>query len=380
MRIGVDARELMGRPTGVGRYLAELLREWSLPAAGVAGRHDFLLYGPASLTAEAGAGFGPLAATARVVPGHGGTWWEQVSLRAAAGRDNLDVFFAPAYTSPIRLSCPVALTIHDLSFFAHPEWFRPREGLRRRLVTSRSAEGAAVVLTDSEFSRAEIQRHLGTPPDRIRVIYLGATAPPGLGTLSTGPAGRESDRATASSGRDPLVFFAGSVFNRRRVPDLIAAFPAVVARVPDARLEIVGENRTYPYQDLAALIRETGVGDRIRLRSYVGDADLVDVFRRAAVFVFLSEYEGFGLTPIEALASGIPVVMLDTPVAREVCGQAAWYVAPQDPDGLASALVALLGDGAARDSALSRAGDVLARYSWANAARLTMDALESARR
>lgn len=380
MRIGVDARELMGRPTGVGRYLAELLREWSLPAAGVAGRHDFVLYGPAPLSAQARARFASLAATARVVPGGGGTWWEQVSLPAAAGRDGLNLFFAPAYTSPIRLSCPVALTIHDLSFFAHPEWFRRREGLRRRFVTRRSAERAAVVLTDSEFSRAEIQRHLGIPLDRVRVIYLGATSPAGPGMVSGGAAVSESQNATATPGRDPLVLFTGSIFNRRRVPDLIAAFPAIAARVPDARLEIVGENRTYPYQDLAALIRETGLGDRIRLRSYVGDADLADVFRRAAVFVFLSEYEGFGLTPLEALASGTPVVMLDTAVAREVCGPAAWYVAPQDPDGLVSAIVALLREQASRDSLLSRAGDVLARYSWTKSARLTMDALEAAGR
>jgi len=380
MRIGIDTRELMGRPTGVGRYLAELLREWSTPSAGVAGRHDFVLYGPAPMSPAVAQPFSSLGAAARIVPGGGGTWWEQVSLPAAASRDQLDLFFAPAYTSPLRLSCPITLTIHDLSFFAHPEWFRRREGFRRRFVTRRSARRAAVVLTDSEFSRAEVQSHLGIPADRIRVVHLGAAAPACFGSADSGPVPAGPERTVPPTARDPLVLFVGSVFNRRRVPDVIASFPAVVAQVPDARLEIVGENRTYPHQDLAALSRAAGLGDRTCLRSYVADAGLADAFRRASVFVFLSEYEGFGLTPLEALSCGIPIVMLDTPVAREVCGPAALYVAPGDLRGIAAAIVSLIRDSSVRSAVLAAAPGVLSRYSWAAAARMTMDALESAGR
>jgi glycosyltransferase involved in cell wall biosynthesis len=352
MRIGVDARELMGRPTGVGRYLAELLAAWAAPESGVASRHEFVLYGPASLPAAIASRVGPLLPGLRLVPGGGGTMWEQWTLPRAAARDGLDVFFAPAYTAPLRVSCPIALTIHDLSFFAHPEWFGAREGLRRRTVTRLSARRAAVVLTDTQFSQSEIQAHLGLPAGRVRVIALGAGAPACL----DGP-------ALPGSRREPLILFVGSVFNRRRVPDLIAAFPVVLSRVPDARLEIIGENRTCPRQDLEALCRISGAGDRIRLRSYVQDVELADAFRRASAFAFLSEYEGFGLPPLEALASGIPAVLLDTPVAREVCGPAARYVPRGDP--------------AARAAVLSEAGGVLSRYSWPEAARRTMDALES---
>jgi glycosyltransferase involved in cell wall biosynthesis len=170
------------------------------------------------------------------------------------------------------------------------------------------------------------------------------------------------------------------VFNRRRVPDLIAAFRLVLASVPDARLEIIGENRTYPYQDLGALCRASGAGDRIRVRSYVPDVDLADAFRRASAFAFLSEYEGFGLPPLEALASGIPPVLLDTPVAREVCGPAARFVPHGDVPAIAAALTDLLLNPKARAAVLDEAGAVLGRYSWPGAARHTMDALESAGR
>jgi glycosyltransferase involved in cell wall biosynthesis len=375
MRIGVDTRELLGRPTGVGRYLAELLGAWADPASGVAGRHEFILYGPSALPPAVTARIAPLRPTACVVPGDGGTSWEQLRLQAAANRHGLDVFFAPAYTAPIRLACPVALTIHDLSFFAHPEWFRWREGIRRRMITRLAARRATAVLTDTEFSRAELQAHLGLPAERIRVVALGAGRPPFLEAAAPSPgSGRQS------SPREPLVLHVGSVFNRRRVPDLISAFRLLLASVPDARMDIIGENRTYPHQDLDALGRDSGAGDRIRVRSYVSDADLADAFRHASAFAFLSEYEGFGLPPLEALASGIPPVLLDTPVAREVCGPAARYVPIGDVPAIGAALTELLRDPGARAAVLDEAAGVLSRYSWREAARHTMDALEGAGR
>ena len=366
MRIGVDTRELTGRVTGVGRYVGELLAAWSDPESGVAGRHEFVLYGPSPLPAAVTARIERLRARVRVVPGSGGTLWEQLSLPAAAARDGLDVFFAPAYTAPLRLACPVVLTIHDLSFFARPEWFGAREGLRRRLVTRLAAARAAIVLTDTRFSQSEIQSHLGLPAQRVQVVALGTGVP----ACFTGSATRD-DR------REPLVLFVGSVFNRRRVPDLIAAFRIVLDRVPGARLEIVGENRTYPHQDIEALCRASGAGDGIRVRSYVADPELAEAYRRASAFAFLSEYEGFGLPPLEALACGIPPVLLDTPVAREVCGPAARYVPPDVP-AIAAALAGLLCDPGARAALLREAGGVLSRYSWPEAARRTMDALQSA--
>src|SRR5262245_51894527 len=150
MRIGIDARELGGRITGVGNYLAGLLTQWS---SGDAGRtHEFLLYAHEPVqTALNGSRF-----TYRHVAGPPNTWWEQLRLPASVERDKLDVFFAPAYTAPLRLRVPVVVTIHDLSYVAHPEWFRPREGFRRRWLTARSARSAQAVITVSQFSKREI--------------------------------------------------------------------------------------------------------------------------------------------------------------------------------------------------------------------------------
>jgi glycosyltransferase involved in cell wall biosynthesis len=172
------------------------------------------------------------------------------------------------------------------------------------------------------------------------------------------------------------VLFAGSIFNRRHVPDLIHGFKPVARSRPAARLEIAGDNRTYPYQNLEAIVAAEELQQQIRIESYVPDDALAGLYRRARAFAFLSEYEGFGHPPLEALLSGVPPVLLDTPVAREVCGDAALYVKPGDITAITSALTSLLFDESVRGRVLAAAPAVLARYSWTRAADQTLEAIE----
>jgi glycosyltransferase involved in cell wall biosynthesis len=353
-RIAIDGRELLGARTGVGRYLGELLNRWTARRDTASRAFDLYVPEPIALAWP--------HVTVHVVPGGRGTWWEQTALRSAVRRARPDVFFAPAYTAPLALPAPLVVTIHDVSFSRHPEWFRWREGTRRRLLTRSAARRAATVLTVSEFSRREIEDLYGIPAARIRVVHNGL--PPA--------------RPSSAAAREPLVLYAGSIFNRRRVPDLIAAFAAVVRAVPDARLVIVGDNRTWPPQDLAAVAAGHGVADRIEIRSFVPDDELAALFARASVFAFLSEYEGFGLTPLEALAAGVPAVVLDTPVAREIYGDAVRYVPRGDVAGAAAAITGLLTSDAGARALLTRAPAVLARYSWDRAAAGTLAAIEEA--
>jgi glycosyltransferase involved in cell wall biosynthesis len=356
LRIGVDARELLGDTTGVGRYLGELMRRWTARADSATRR--FVLYAPEPPPLA----FPEGSVELRVVGRGTGTWWEQTALRRAVRKDRLDLYFAPAYTAPLGIGVPLAVTIHDISFIAHPEWFRPRERFRRRWLTGRAAANARVVLTDSEFSRRELETRLHVDSRRIRVI------PPGVS--------RVDSRQPRSASREPLVLFAGSLFNRRRLPDLIAAFARAAADMASARLVIVGADRTWPSQNLRAAAEACGVAAKMDLRNYVAEGELADLYARASVFGFLSEYEGFGLTPLEALAAGVPIVVLDTPIAREVYGEAAEYVAIDDPAGTAAALRRFLTSPAAAVAQLAHAPAVLARYSWDRAAEETLEEVE----
>src|SRR5436190_22438655 len=133
MRVAIDARELRGKPTGVGRFVAELLGAWkTMPEASA---HEFIELTPGDNASDSG------------------TLWEQMVLPALVRDARADVLFAPAYTGPLFPPVPMVVAIHDVSYAAHPEWFAWREGARRRTLVQMSARAAARIITVSQFSK-----------------------------------------------------------------------------------------------------------------------------------------------------------------------------------------------------------------------------------
>ena len=358
MRILVDARELKPRPTGVGRYLLELLKRWSERPDRPS--REIVLVAPELPLAVRALGSRGI----ETGPGRAGTIWEQRRLPQVLASEGPDVLFSPAYTTPVFTGIPRVVTIHDVSFTAHPEWFSPLEGARRRILTKQSARRATAVITVSDFSAGEIATLYGVPRTKIHVIRHGVTH---LQRASPVP-------------REPLVLFVGSIFNRRHLPELLAATRQLLPHVRDLRVVIAGENRTRPYQDLAVEAAELNVSSVVELADYVDDARLAALYARARVLVFVSDYEGFGLTPLEALAAGVPSIVSDTPVSHETCGDAALYVPAGNVDALAGALRSLLVDDRTRTRLLEAAPSVLGRYSWERAADETLRVLEGAAR
>jgi glycosyltransferase involved in cell wall biosynthesis len=164
------------------------------------------------------------------------------------------------------------------------------------------------------------------------------------------------------------------------VPDLIRAVDVVGRTHPHVSLDIVGDDRTFPRQDLPGAVANVGLEGRVRWHQYVADDRLRELYGQARAFAFLSEYEGLGLTPLEALAAGVPPVLYDTPVARESCGDAALYVPIGNQKAVIDALERVLFDEHTRATILSAAPATLTRYEWPKAARETLAVIEDAAR
>ena len=367
MRIAVDGRELAPHPTGVGRYLIEILQAWTRDPS--AADCDVTVYAPAALDASLPRSDGPGARLRTCVLPGGGTAWEQLRLPFALSR-HVDVLYAPAYSAPLLAQVPTVVTVHDVSFFAHPEWFRPREGLRRRWTCRLAAANAASVLTVSAFSKAEIVRWIGVPADRIVVTPLGVSA-----RVRPVAAGQDAD---ADGDAAPLVLFVGSQLNRRHVPDLVRAFAPLVGRNARARLVLVGENRSHPAEDARAVARDLGIAAAVDARPWIRDDELAALYGQATAFAWLSSYEGFGLPPLEAMAAGVPVVAYDTPVAREVYGTAATLVPVGDVAAVTAALLALATDAPGREARRAAGLAHVTRFDWARTAQATLAALREA--
>jgi glycosyltransferase involved in cell wall biosynthesis len=362
LTIGIDARELQGRPTGVGRYLRNLIRVWTRTPGDRLVAY-FNGAAPADPVLEAP------GLVLRPLGGHAvrGLRWQQRLLPSAARNDSLDVFFAPAYSCPLGLEIPRVTTVHDLSFFSLPDDFTLADGARRRFLVEASVRESARVLAVSAFTAREIGTRFPDARGRVRHVPHGSDD-----DLPPAPERSEARRRLGVSG--PLVVTVGTILNRRHLPILLRAF----RKLPGATLDVVGENRTHPPLDLEAIVEGLGLRDRVRLVGFASEGSLADRYAAADAAVFLSEYEGFGLPALEAMARGVPVVVADRPALNEIFGEAALVVDPLDPAAIADAVQRILRDAALAGALRDRGRALAARHSWEQTAAATRSVLVEA--
>ena len=321
MRIGIDARELCGH-----RHRRRPLSRRAAARMGgdCAGAHEFVLYAPDAIDAA--------ARRAPVRDAH----------RAGAAGHLVGAGPRCRARQPPITSTSGLRRLHRAAPHARPDRRRdPRPVVRRPPRVVPHARRRAAALADASQSarervsgrhdlrvlEARARRAAQRAAGRVHVI------PPGIGPGGSARVARPASSPTPapspqSPAPAPRVLFVGSIFNRRHVVDLIRAFAPIARAHPDASLDIVGDNRSYPQagsapddcRRSASRVRCAGMSTSTDERARAIST------RSARAFAFLSEYEGLGLTPLEALAAGVPPVLLDTPVARESCGDAAVYV------------------------------------------------------
>jgi glycosyltransferase involved in cell wall biosynthesis len=365
--IGVDARELQGRPTGTGRYLRSLVRRWTEGDAG----DSFIAYFNGPAPADAGLGHASILCRSLAREPVHPLRWQEGLLPAAVRRDRVEVFFSPAYTCPLRLRIPRVTAVHDLSFFSLPADFSWREALRRRVSTGLSVRASRRILACSAFTRREIASRFPEASARVRQIPLGPDE-----DLPPGPPRAEARARLRVEG--PLLLTVGTLLNRRHLGTLIQAAALLARRFPSLVLDVVGDNRTHPRVDFDVLARSLGLARHVRLSGFVTDAGLADRYAAADVAVSLSEYEGFGLPALEAAARGVPLVLGRRPAHSEVFADAARFVDPVDAADVAAAVGQVLESPEARSDLVARGLALAARHSWARTASLTRQALAEA--
>lgn len=356
MRIGFDGHALTSPAGGVRRYTAGLFGA----IASLSPEHEVLAVG----ATDRGLPPGIRSVRARNwLPTNAG--WVLGALPLAIRRARVDVFHAPAYTAPLVGVHPLVLTIHDVSYERHPEWYPYRRDPLRRWFYRRSALAAGRIITDSEFSRTEIAAAYDIPVDRIHVVPLGRS--------SLGGRGASQGASFVPGVRHPYVLHVGDLHARRNLLVLVRALHQVTRRPGCERLQLVlaGVDRGEG-ERLRREAERLGVSTAIRFLDRVSDPILASLYAGASVFAYPSHYEGFGLPLLEAMAAGTPVVASNAASIPEVAGEAAVLLDPDDETGFADAIERVTRDsGLAR--ALSEAGQTRAlAFTWERTARQTL--------
>lgn len=356
VRIGFDGRALSSPSAGVRRYVTELTG--ALVQLGE----------PLELLALGGTGPLPAGLERRPEPWHppSNLGWTLVGLRRAARRAALDVYHGPAYTAPAWGVRPLVLTIHDVSYARRPEWYPYRRDPVRRWFYRASARAADRIITDSRFSQREITAAYGISEDQIRVIPLGVS-----GRFVPAPG---APMPTAV-GQGPYALHVGDLHPRR---NLTVALEAVLrlreegGAFGDLKLLLAGVDRGL-VGGLSRQASARGQAHALVPLGHVAEEELVRLYQGASAMVYPSQYEGFGLPVLEAMACGVPVLAARAATAEEVAGDAAMLLPAEDAQAWASALKIVLTD-LQRSAELKHRGLTrAATYTWARTARATYD-------
>jgi len=373
LRVAVDATAVPARLTGAGVYASHLLA--ALGRRGDLDLDVFVAPGSAALLAAPGLRLHEVAAAGSGRPAR--IAWSRLAAGRAARAAGAQVLHGVHYELPLR--APMAsrasgglarvVTVHDLTLVTHAEWHEASKVWYFRRAMRHAVATAERVLCVSATTARDATRHLGVPPERIDVTPLGTD-------LAPAPAAAVHDLRARLGLDGPYLLGLGTLEPRKDLPTLVRAFASLAGEVPHTL--VLAGLAGWGSGALADAVAASGVAGRVLLPGYVPEVDKVALFTGADLFVYPSRYEGFGLPVLEAMACGVPVVTTTGGSLPEVAGDGALLVDPGEPDLLASAMVRLLGDPAARARLVRRGRARAAAQTWEHCAALTADAYRRA--
>lgn len=331
MNIGFDGKRAANNLTGLGNYSRSLVTQLarSFP------QNQYFVYTPkVRVAAQIEAFFRTSGVTLRL---GSGMLWRSLGIKKQLLRDRIDLYHGLSHEIPFGLSeagIPAVVTVHDLIFLRFPQYFGRISRWIYELKCRYACKHADKIIAISECTKRDIISFFGIEPGKIDVIYQSCED--GFKTMASA-AVKASVRARLGLPEQYLLY-VGTIETRKNLLTLIRALPRIDTAYP---LIVIGKET--PYAELVKReIAKIGLKDRIRFLRNVSFEDLPVIYQMAAVFIYPSVFEGFGIPVIEALYSGVPVVAAKGSCLEEAGGPSSLYVNPDDHEGFAKAVNSIL--------------------------------------
>jgi glycosyltransferase involved in cell wall biosynthesis len=366
-RIVINTIPLQGSLTGVGHYTDQLVRYFSL----LDSRHEYTYYYGFFSKTLVGSGH-PVQRLRRQLPK---TPWFRTTLREAVFffsrlfHSEFDLYFEPNFI-PTRIKArKIVTTVHDFSFRLFPE-AHPKDRIQYfEKNFANNILRSDRIITDSVYIKDEALQFLSLPPERITSVHLGIDH----------DLFKIYDRETLKSCKEDLalpekfILFVGTREPRKNLDRLIQACAELPEEVQkEFSLVLIGP-RGWGESDPVARLK---LANRVLVLDYLDTWKLALAYNLASVLVYPSLYEGFGLPPLEAMACGCPVVVSRAACLPEVCGEAAYYVDPEDVSSITEGINRVLSEEALKKSLISSGLERAKLFSWEKTARKTLDVFE----
>ena len=364
MRVALDIRKL--NDFGIGTYIRNLL----LNLAKLDRENPYFLVGQSRDAAE----LGPLPPNFSLIlaPTPQKYFWNEVLLPVLLRKNRVQILHTPHYDPPLFLFCKSIITIHDCVHILFPS---SKEGSRSaKKATRRAIKRSCHVFTVSESSQRDLIRLFAVPEEKISVVYNAIDER----AILTNDPEEQKKVLERYQVHDPFLLYAGNIKPHKNLERLIEAFSVLKgelkedARWKNLKLVIIGDELS-KRQILRRTVIRSGVQHDVRFFGFVPYETLRVFYKSAAVFVFPSLYEGFGLPPLEAMSNGTPVLTSNVSSLPEVVEDAALLVNPENVFEICKGIKHLLFDSQLRADLIEKGFQQSRKYSWSKSAQLILE-------
>jgi glycosyltransferase involved in cell wall biosynthesis len=358
-RIGIDVRKF--NDFGIGTYVRNLVDQLASPPTE---NQLVLFHKPGE---DAG-----LPETCEKVVENAGLYsaGELFSLGQKARASKLDLLHMPHYVMPYGAGCRLAVTIHDLIHLLFPEYLSLPKSIYARHFLSRAASKSDVIFTDSQNSKKDIIEHLGADDDKVIVSYCG------VGDSFFGASEKK-----ISSEEAPYLLYVGNNKPHKNLITALKAFSYFRKRGHEEwQFLLAGGSfsNAKTGAEILNTVESLGLADSVHFSGYLSENELISVYQSASMFIFPSLYEGFGLPPLEAMASGVPVVSSNASAMPEILGDAALFVEPLDDVMMCEQMLKLAESETLRKEMIAKGRLQAKQYSWGKTMTATVSGYEKA--
>jgi glycosyltransferase involved in cell wall biosynthesis len=376
MRIGIDARFLTHpQPGGFKTYTENLVTA----LANLDRENEYFLYldrKPGTLDLIPTQPNFHCRVIAGSLPIVGFPWREQIQLPLQASADHIDLFHAPCLTAPVYLKCPLVITVHDM-IWAFPKRFSQKGtfSIKRRImewynyiVPAYATRQAAAIITVSHAARESIIEHLGFPVDKIHVAWEAAR--PSFTQVSDVEC---LDAVRNKYGlHSKFILAIGSADPRKNISTLIEAYSLLPSELREEYCLAIVWAHSHLTDGLSRQVSGLGLNGKVQFLANVNNEDLGLLYNSAALFVFPSLYEGFGLPLLEAMACGAPVVAANTSSIPEIAYDAALFFEAKDARGMSETIALVLSNERLKSDLIQKGLKRNAIFSWEKCAGETL--------
>lgn len=295
--------------------------------------------------------------------------YSHLLVSAIVSREKLDVFHSPASTMPLIYQKSSVVTIHDLAIYKNKNWFPGGQQFSTRIVVPHTLKKVDKIIAVSESTKKDIARLFKIPKEKVEVIYNG------IDDIAAEKHVASKTRLQSKYGiRDAFILFLGTLEPRKNIPRLIQAFKRVSSRSRFQNIQLViAGGHGWESKNLAAMCDKLGLSNDVIFTGYVSRSSKIGLMRHAEAFVFPSLYEGFGLSNLEAMALGTPVVTSDTASMPEVMGDAAVYINPKSVKSISDGIIKILSSPKLRKSLTQKGKRQSTKFHWDICAKQTLD-------